>query len=149
MVLVAYCHGLRVSELVALGWDQIDFDKANLHVRRAWEARPIVQPIREDVLRALRRLREEQAPKSPFVFSTGRGAPVTSAAFARMVGRAGEAAELGFSAHPPMLRHACGFALVYKGYDRRALQIYLGYKYIRHTARYYKECLLDQSKKHL
>jgi integrase len=34
-----------------------------------------------------------------------------TAGFARMVERAGEAAELGFKAHPHMLRHACGFAL--------------------------------------
>ena len=34
MVLVAYRHGLRVSELVDLRWTQVDFDKATLHVRR-------------------------------------------------------------------------------------------------------------------
>jgi integrase len=35
MVLVAYRHGFRASELVDLRWDQIDFDTANLSVRRA------------------------------------------------------------------------------------------------------------------
>jgi len=35
MILVAYRHGLRVSELVDLRWDQIDFASANLHVHRA------------------------------------------------------------------------------------------------------------------
>ena len=30
MILVAYRHGLRVSELVDLRWDQIDFDRATL-----------------------------------------------------------------------------------------------------------------------
>jgi hypothetical protein len=34
-----------------------------------------------------------------------------------MVERAGSAAELGFKAHPHMLRHACGFALANKGHD--------------------------------
>ena len=50
--------------------------------------------------------------------------------------RAGEAAELGFKAHPHMLRHACGFALANKGHDTRALQAYLGHKNIQHTVRY-------------
>jgi integrase len=30
MVLVAFRHGLRVSELVDLRWDQIDFERATL-----------------------------------------------------------------------------------------------------------------------
>ena len=34
MILVAYRHGLRVSELVDLRWDQVDFRTATLHVRR-------------------------------------------------------------------------------------------------------------------
>ena len=53
-----------------------------------------------------------------------------------MVERAGEAAKLGFKAHPHMLRHACGFALANKGHDTRSLQAYLGHKNIQHTVRY-------------
>ena len=34
MLLVAYRHGLRSSELVDLCWDQVDFRTATLHVRR-------------------------------------------------------------------------------------------------------------------
>src|SRR6202020_1799064 len=40
MVLVAYKHGLRPSELVDLRWDQIDFDHATLAVRRAKKGTP-------------------------------------------------------------------------------------------------------------
>jgi type 1 fimbriae regulatory protein FimB/type 1 fimbriae regulatory protein FimE len=52
------------------------------------------------------------------------------------VERAGEAAELGFKAHPQVLRHATGYALANKGVDTRALQAYLGHKSIRRTVRY-------------
>jgi type 1 fimbriae regulatory protein FimB/type 1 fimbriae regulatory protein FimE len=52
MVLVCYRHGLRASELV---------------------------PIRGDELRALRWLQREQDPKSPFVFTSERGSPFTTA----------------------------------------------------------------------
>src|SRR5215471_7123626 len=34
MILVAYRHGLRASEVVDLRWDQIEFRTGNLHVRR-------------------------------------------------------------------------------------------------------------------
>jgi type 1 fimbriae regulatory protein FimB/type 1 fimbriae regulatory protein FimE len=136
MVLVAYRHGLRVSELVDLRWDQVDFNAATLAVRRAKKGTPATHPIRGDEMRALRRLQREQDPKSPFVFTSERGAPFTTAGFARMVERAGEAAGLKFKAHPHMLRHACGFALANKGHDTRALQAYLGHKNIQHTVRY-------------
>jgi hypothetical protein len=117
MILVAYRHGLRVSELVDLRFDQIDFNAGTLAVRRAKRGTPAMHPIRGDELRALRRLQREQDPKSPFVFTSERGAPFTTAGFARMVERAGEAAGLKFKAHPHMLRHACGFALANKGHD--------------------------------
>ena len=136
IILVAYRHGLRVSELVDLRWDQIDFNHGNLAVRRVKQGSPSTHPIRGDELRALRRLQREQNPKSPFLFTSERGAPFTTAGFARMVERAGEAAKLGFKAHPHMLRHACGYALANKGHDTRALQAYLGHKNIQHTVRY-------------
>jgi len=136
MILVAYRHGLRVSELVDLRWDQVDFRTATLHVRRAKQGTPSTHPIVGDELRALRRLQREQDPKSPFVFTSERGAPFSSAGFARMIERAGVEAKFGFKPHPHMLRHACGYALANRGHDTRALQAYLGHKNIQHTVRY-------------
>src|SRR5262249_3572993 len=34
-ILLAYRHGLRASELVALRWDDVDFRTGKLHVRRS------------------------------------------------------------------------------------------------------------------
>src|SRR6516165_5948148 len=136
MLLVAYRHGLRVSELVDLRWDQIELASGSLHVRRVKQGTPSTHPILGDELRALRRLQREQEPKSPFVFTSERGSPFTTAGFARMVERAGAEAKLGLKVHPHMLRHACGYALANRGHDTRALQAYLGHKNIQHTVRY-------------
>ena len=136
MVLMAYRHGLRAAEVVDLRWDQIDFATATLHVRRVKRGTPSTHPILGDELRALRRLQRKQEPKSPFAFTSERGAPFTTAGFARMVERAGVEAKLGFKAHPHMLRHACGYTLANRGHDTRALQAYLGHRNIQHTVRY-------------
>jgi type 1 fimbriae regulatory protein FimB/type 1 fimbriae regulatory protein FimE len=136
MILVAYRHGLRASELVDLRWDQIEFASATLHVRRAKRGSPSTHPIMGDELRALRQVQRDQEPSSPFVFTSEREAPFTTAGFARMVERAGHAAALGFKVHPHMLRHACGYALANKGQDTRSLQAYLGHRNIQHTVRY-------------
>jgi hypothetical protein len=52
------------------------------------------------VLWALRRLKRDQEPPSPFVFTSERSAPFTTAGRRKMVARLGVAAKLGFKAHP-------------------------------------------------
>ena len=136
MILLAYRHGLRASELVALRWDSVDFGHGRIHVNRAKNGSPAVHPLSGRELRALRRLRREQELESPFVFTSERGAPFTTAGFRKMIARLGVAAGFGFPVHPHMLRHACGFHLANQGTDTRSLQAYLGHKNIQHTVRY-------------
>lgn len=135
MILIAFRHGLRASESVDLRWDQIDFTRAVLHVRRTKGGTPSVHPLSGSEMRALRRLQRED-DTSPFVFVSERGAPFTTAGFARMMERAARVSSIGLKVHPHMLRHACGFALANSGHDTRAVQAYLGHRNIQHTVRY-------------
>lgn len=135
MVLVAYRHGLRASEICDLRWDQIDFTSATLHVHRVKNGKPSTHPVRGDELRALRKL-EREASKSPFVFITERGGPFTTDSFNWLVKRAGKKARFPFQVHAHMLRHATGFVLANKGTDTRTLQSYLGHRSIQSTVRY-------------
>jgi integrase len=78
MILIAYRHGLRASELVDLRWEQVDFNRAVLHVRRTKQGTPSVHPLSGSDMRALRRLQRE-SEAGPFVFVSERGAPFTTA----------------------------------------------------------------------
>jgi integrase len=135
-VLVAYRHGLRAAELVALRWDAVDFAHGQVHISRAKNGSPSVHPLAGVELRALRRLKRDQDPASSFVFTSERGAPFTTAGFRKMVARLGKAAGFDFPVHPHQLRHACGFQLANQGTDTRTLQAYLGHRNIQHTVRY-------------
>jgi len=135
IILVAYRHGLRVSELVALRWDQVDLGQGLLHVSRRKNGTDSTHPVRGPELRALRRLQRDY-PRSPYVFVTERRGPLTTATVRKMVARAGRNAGISFPVHPHMLRHACGFKLANDGHDTRALQHYLGHRNIQHTVRY-------------
>ena len=106
MVLIAYRHGLRAAELVTLRWDAIDFGHGRIHVRRVKGGSESVHPLSGRELRALRRLKREQDPASPFTFTTERAAPFSPAGFRKMIARLGVAAGIGFPVHPRMLRHA-------------------------------------------
>ena len=135
MILVAYRHGLRASEVCDLRWEQIDWNSATLHVRRVKSGKPSTHPIRGDELRALRKLQRE-APKSPFVFVSERGGPFTTDSFNWLVKRAGQKSGFPFQVHAHMLRHAAGYKLAGDGHDTRSIQDYLGHKNIQHTVRY-------------
>jgi type 1 fimbriae regulatory protein FimB/type 1 fimbriae regulatory protein FimE len=136
MVMVCYRHGLRVKELVSLEWDQVNLDEALLTVHRVKKGLAGEHPISGDELRALRRLKREQQPGSPFVFMTERGAPMTERAFRLLLSRAGEKAGLSLCVHPHMLRHAAGYKLVNDRQPIRAIQQYLGHRRIASTERY-------------
>jgi type 1 fimbriae regulatory protein FimB/type 1 fimbriae regulatory protein FimE len=135
MLLVAFRHGLRASELCSLEWSQVDFDGATLHVRRVKNGKAATHPIRGNEMRALRKLRRE-APKSPFVFVSERGTPFSPDGFNWLVKRAGQKARLPFQAHAHMLRHSAGYKLAGDGHDTRAIQDYLGHRNISNTVRY-------------
>ena len=135
LILVSFRHGLRVSELVDLKWDQFDLKRGQVHINRLKNGSPATHPIEGDELRLLRRLRREYQD-SPFVFTTERGGPLTRSTMSKLVARAGENAGIGFPVHPHMLRHATGFYLANKGVPTRTIQAYLGHKSIQHTVRY-------------
>jgi type 1 fimbriae regulatory protein FimB/type 1 fimbriae regulatory protein FimE len=135
MILVAYRHGLRATEVCSLTWDQIDFAQGLLHTRRLKNGMPSVQPMSGGEMRSLRAIKREDGA-GRHVFMTERRAPITRRTFHDIVALAGVAAKFPFSVHPHMLRHATGYKLANDGRDTRALQHYLGHKNIMHTVRY-------------
>ena len=135
LILLAYRHGLRVGELVALRWDQVDLKQGMLHVARLKNGVASTHPLRGPELRALRRLRREYS-ESPYLFSTERRGPLTDSGVRKIVARAGIAGDLGFPVHPHMLRHACGFKLANDGHDTGRSSTILDTEHPAHGALY-------------
>ena len=135
MILVAYRHALRVSELVSLRWQQIDLTSGLMQVNRRKNGLNSSHPLFGSELRALRKIKRTYS-QTDYVFMSERGAPMTASTFRKIVARAGIEAELGLPVHPPMLRHSTGYKLANDSQDTRTIQQYLGHKNIRHTVRY-------------
>jgi len=139
LMLVAYRHGLRVSELIDIRLKDLDLETSRLFVRRVKGSLSTHQPIEGDELRAVRAwLRErEDYPNSNsnYLFLSERG-PLTRQAVNYLVSQTGKRAKLSFDVNPHMLRHSTGYFLANKGYDTRLIQDYLGHKNITHTVRY-------------
>jgi integrase len=87
LILLCYRHGLRVSELVALKWSQVELNAARLHVRRAKGSIDGVHPLTGRELKALRKLQREQ-PGAEHLFMSERGSPMAPVAAQKVVRQA-------------------------------------------------------------
>jgi integrase len=139
MALMAYRHGLRVSELIDVRLDEVDIENARLQTRRLKNGSNTLQPIEGDELRAIRAwLRERSTHRlslSPLLFLSNRG-PMTRQAVNYLFEVIGQKAGIKVKVHPHMLRHSCGYTLANKNTATRTIQDYLGHKNIRHTETY-------------
>ncbi len=139
LLLLMFRHGLRVSEALNMNLSQVDLEGRTLHVTRLKNGLSTTHPLRGDELRALRTwlaVREKMQPETKTLFISERRGPLSRKTVWLMIRRYGETADLEISAHPHMLRHACGFALADQGADTRLIQDYLGHRNIQHTVRY-------------
>ena len=75
MVLMAFRHGLRVSELCDLQWSDVDFNTGTLHVRRLKGSKDSAHYLEADESRPLKAL--HKASESRYVFTTERGGPMS------------------------------------------------------------------------
>jgi type 1 fimbriae regulatory protein FimB/type 1 fimbriae regulatory protein FimE len=135
LILIMFRHALRVSEVIALRWEQVDLKKGLLHVNRRKHGLPSTHPLRGIELRALRQLQRNNTQDS-YVFMSERQTPLTNRTVHHIIARAGKAASLPFTVHPHMLRHSTGFYLANHGHDTRAIQSYLGHANIKNTVIY-------------
>ena len=137
MILLAYRHGFRASELVELRVADVDFRAGTIYCRRRKGSKSSVHPMKRDELEAIERvLRNRDVDPRDYLVRSERGEKLTRYAFWRIVSEAGKRAELPMKAYAHQLRHGCGYYLANKGCDLRLIQDYLGHKQIQNTVRY-------------
>jgi type 1 fimbriae regulatory protein FimE len=135
LIVMAFRHALRVSELVGLKWAQVDLKTASLHVQRVKGSMPGIHGLDGDELRLLRALRRDD-PHGTHVFMSERKAPMSVDGAQKLIERLGVAAELPFPIHAHMLRHSAGYALAGRGVDTRTIQVLMGHRNIANTVIY-------------
>lgn len=83
MIPIALFTGLRLGELLALQWDDVDLPRRRLHVRRAMDGRGVLKPPKSNrarvvdlPMRAVAVFKEHRHLRGPFVFCMHNGRPV-------------------------------------------------------------------------
>jgi integrase len=129
MVLLAYRHGMRPSEVCGLRWSDIDFDAKTIRVRRLKNSFTTVQPLSEEELQAI--------AAQPYDKRETRIFPVDRTTFWRHFKKACKASGVAASKrHPHALKHACGFALVAANVNLAVIKAHLGHRSINSTSIY-------------
>jgi type 1 fimbriae regulatory protein FimB len=139
LLLLMFRHGLRVSEACRLTLDQVNVRSRVLHIVRLKNGLSTTQPLRGDELKAIGawlKQRVRMKPPGRTFFVSEQRKPLHRSTVNLILDTCSKAAALPFSAHPHMLRHACGFALADQGADTRLIQDYLGHRNVQHTVRY-------------
>jgi type 1 fimbriae regulatory protein FimB len=139
LLLLIFRHGLRVSEACRLKLEQVDTKGKVLHIVRLKRGFSTTHPLRGDELKAIAAWLKQRArmqPTGKTFFVSEQRKPLHRSTVNLILDACSKAATLPFSAHPHMLRHACGFALADQGADTRLIQDYLGHRNIQHTVRY-------------
>lgn len=145
MILVAYKHAMRASEVCNLRLDDLDMKDGNITVARLKGSLRTVQAITEhrgepllNELKALRQwLRERTNDGSDFLFTSQKGGRLDRSQFFRLfrdiAAAAGLAAE---KQHPHALKHSLATHLVLANVNLALIKQQLGHKAIGSTMRY-------------
>ena len=108
IALVTFLHGLRVSELIDLRWDDIDWRKGTIAIRRLKGSIDGTHYLERDEAIGLKRLQREQEPRRPHIFTSERGEAFSRFAINKMIATAGQKAKITWPVHPHCLRHTTG-----------------------------------------
>ena len=149
MILLAFKHGLRASEVCALKTTDVDLKNGTIVVRRLkgslkssqdlldLSGQPLISEKR--VLRAWLEERETYHDKSDYLFLSQKGGKMDRSAFYRVFSQIAERAGLpAGKRHPHCLKHSLGYYLVEQGVGLPSIQQTLGHKSLASTGVYLK-----------
>ena len=142
LIMMAFIHGFRASELLDLRLSDIDASGKQLNIRRIKNGFSTTHPLLPDEYNLIKlwlkqRKLIENGVEGDWLFLSRKRHPMSRQHFFSIIREAGKTCRVhSVKAHPHMLRHACGFALADNGVDTRLLQDYLGDRNIQHTVRY-------------
>src|SRR6267378_2055021 len=149
MILLAFKHGLRASEVCGLRLSDVDLKNGNITVQRKKGSLKSVQNVldipgqpllsEKKVLSAWLKDRAKLGDSSDYLFVSQKGGMMDRSAFYRVFSQIAEQAGLpAAKQHPHCLKHSLGFFLVEQGMSLPYIQQALGHKYLSSTACYLK-----------
>lgn len=136
--LIAYRHGLRVSEVGKLHRTDVDLKRMTVMIHRLKGSIGGRHPLQPDEVRALKSyLKERGDDGAPYLFPSNRGTPISRDQLDVLVKRYAEAAGVPKNKrYFHTLKHSIATHLLDAGADLRFVQDWLGHANIQNTVIY-------------
>lgn len=138
MMMMLYSSGVRVSELVNLKWNDLEFEEKIGWVRSGKGRKDRVIILSENLLEGLRLFVGQKKPENEHIFSNKAGMPLTSRNVQKMVRKTAQRAGINKRVTPHTLRHSFATHLLENGTDIRKIQELLGHSNLQTTQIYTK-----------
>ena len=136
MISMLYACGFRVSELINLKLEDLDFDEGIGHVRQAKGKKDRIFNIPSFLFKPLEKQTEEQKQNNKEFLFTGPKGKLTDRNIQKMIKKIAEKAGIKKDVHPHALRHSYATHLLENGVDIRYIQALLGHSSIATTELY-------------
>jgi len=145
MILLAYRHGLRASEVCGIRLSDVDLKTGSISIRRLKGSLHTIQPLYQhrgqpllDETAAIRAwLRKRPADGSDYVFSSQKGGRLDRTQFFRSFQKVAESAGLPMEKrHPHVLKHSLASHLVAGNVNLALIRQALGHRSIGSTMQY-------------
>lgn len=143
IMMVLYSSGLRVSELTALKWSDLELDDKVAWVRSGKGSKDRMVILSERIIGELKPLSVDN--KNSFVFSGPNGA-LSSKNIQKIVRYAAKVAKINKKVTPHTLRHSFATHLLEAGNDIRVIQELLGHSDLQ-TTQIYTHVSSEQKRK--
>ncbi len=135
IIQIGYSAGLRVSEIINLKWEDIDFDRNLIHLKKAKGKKDRVVMLSLKVKESLMNLTPN---KEGYVFLTNRNGKYSDRTIQKIIENAAMKAGIRKSITPHSLRHSFATHLLENGTDIRYIKDLLGHSDIGTTLIYTK-----------
>ena len=134
---------MRISEIINLRWQDIDFDRNIIHIKKGKGKKDRIVMLSKKVKETLLTL---NADNHKPVLVTNRGGKYTQRTIQKIIENAAKKAKIKKKITPHTLRHSFATHLLEKGTDIRYIKDLLGHKDIKTTLIYTKVSSKDISK---
>jgi integrase len=137
IMLLAYRHGLRASEVGLLRRGDFDQKQYRIRIHRLKNSLAGIHPLQPDEVKALKAYLKERSSSAPPLFLSRNDTPISRRRLDELIKRYGERADIPESKrHFHALKHSIATHLLDAGADLRFVQDWVGHASIKNTVIY-------------